>query len=344
MSINQQDHLDISTQVAVMGDIYNNAECVCVLLPSSDKEAFQLLQDLVHNARRIQSRPWLFGQVFGGQAEEAMGAVCQKFYANLSILYREQKRWVYWQRAWTFQELARATDLEIWCEDPSTGPKLTNVKEKILSTALFLARYKLDAHQYASVDIGFSRGLIPETLTMVKRLFPREDLFLSDQEIDPEELFFQTVFPHLQVDQILGIRRNQQPDFGSRLSMMLDAFGSSERQARYEADCWASMCNIKYDYDKQDSYALALQKVLAALRREGLKIFNFLVNTEALLEVDLQFVDYAKVHRLCNTTNQGFLLHAPIFSGQTDTVFHLLHSVKQSGEMTHWSVVLSRYG
>jgi hypothetical protein len=168
-------------------------------------------------------------------------------------------------------------------------------------------------------------------------LFPREDLFLSSQEINLEEHFFQTAFPHGQIDQILGLRRHQPPNFRSRLSLMLDAFGSNKRQARYEADlicCWASMCNIKYDYDKRDNRAVALQKVLAALRRDGVKIFNFLVNTEARLEVDLQFIEYASVHRLCNTTNKAFLLNAPIFSGQTDTVFHLLHSVMQSGEMT----------
>jgi hypothetical protein len=172
MSIDQRDHQDIATQVAVMGDIYGNAECVCVFLPSSDKEAFQLLEGLVHEAERIQNGRWLFRQGSGGEAEEAMGAVCQEFYANLSSLDRRQKRWVYWQRAWTFQELALATDLEIWCEDPSSSPKLTNVKVKILSTALFLARYKLDAHQYASVNIGFPRGFVPESLTLVKRLFP----------------------------------------------------------------------------------------------------------------------------------------------------------------------------
>src|SRR4051794_10723076 len=48
-----------------------------------------------------------------------------------------------------------------------------------------------------------------------------------------------------------------------RLSMMLNAMGTNKREARFEADliaCWASMCNIKYDYKKEDSFGVALQK------------------------------------------------------------------------------------
>lgn len=70
ISIDQRDRQDIAIEVAVMGDTYSHAECVCIFLPSSDKEAFQLLEDLVHEAERIQNRRWLFGQGSGGEAEE----------------------------------------------------------------------------------------------------------------------------------------------------------------------------------------------------------------------------------------------------------------------------------
>ncbi|KAH7364829.1 heterokaryon incompatibility protein-domain-containing protein [Rhexocercosporidium sp. MPI-PUGE-AT-0058] len=338
ISINQKDHQDIATQVAVMGDIYSKAECVSVVLPASDKEAFQLLANLLENSEDIQSSMWLFTQGDRGPEHEAIGRTCQSFFANLSAMSRGQKRWLYWQRTWTFQEWALASGLEILCEGLSSGaPKLTDVKLKILTTALFLARYKLGAHQYSSVDIGFSRGYVPEYLRVVKRLFPREDLFLSNEEIDQEELFTQTIFPHGDINQLLGIRGpHQAPGFRSRLSLMLDAFGTNDRQARFEADLicyWASMCNIKYAYDKHDSRAVALQKVLAALRREGLRIFNFHVNTGARLEVDLHFADYAMAHQLCNSSNKAFLPEAPIYSGQTDTVFHLLHALKQTDEL-----------
>ncbi|KAL2066814.1 hypothetical protein VTL71DRAFT_1238 [Oculimacula yallundae] len=338
ISINQQDPRDIATQVAVMGDIYSKADCVSVVLPTSDKEAFQLLENLLGNAEDIRTSMWLFTQSDRGPEHESIGRICQSFFANLSAMSRGQTQWLYWQRAWTFQEWALASGLEIQCEGLSAGtPKLTDVKGKILSTAFFLARYKLGAHQYSSVDIGFSRGEVPNYLRVVKRLFPREDIFLSNEEINQDELFIQTIFPHGDINQLLGIRGpHQAPGFRSRLSLMLDAFGTNNRQARFEADlicCWASMCNIKYAYDKHDSRAVALQKVLAALRREGLRIYNFHINTGARLEVDLHFTDYAMAHQLCNSSNKAFLPASPIYSGQTDTVFHLLHTLKQPDEL-----------
>ena len=332
ISIDQGDHEDIATQVAVMGDIYSKAECVSVFLPSSDIQAYWILADVLQKAEAILSQQFLFTQDSGGEAEEKIGRDCQKFHSNLLALSQGQQRWLYWQRAWTFQEWALASDLEIRCADSLSGLTLTNVKTKILSVGFFLARYKLDAGQYASVNIGFSRGYVPEYLTLLKRLFPREDLFLSNEEVDPEKLFMQTLFPHFEIDELLGIRRSRPPGFLSRLSLMLDAFGSKERKARYEADIicyWASMCNIKYEYLKEDSLAVALQKVLAALRSEGVKIFNFQVNTLARLEVDLQFLEYAKAHRISNTTNKAFLPRAPVFAGRTDTAFHISQSLKR---------------
>ena len=77
MSINQQDHQDIATQVAVMGDIYSKAQCVSVVLPASDQEAFHLLANLIQNTERIQNNLWLFTQGDKGREYEAMGVVCQ---------------------------------------------------------------------------------------------------------------------------------------------------------------------------------------------------------------------------------------------------------------------------
>lgn len=42
MSIDQNNQTDVATQVAVMGEIYGRAECVSVLLPESDKEAYEI--------------------------------------------------------------------------------------------------------------------------------------------------------------------------------------------------------------------------------------------------------------------------------------------------------------
>ncbi len=43
MSINQNDPADVAAQVAVMGEIYGRAECVSVLLPESDEEAYDTI-------------------------------------------------------------------------------------------------------------------------------------------------------------------------------------------------------------------------------------------------------------------------------------------------------------
>lgn len=52
MSIDQNDDADVAAQVAVMGDICGKAECVSVLLPESDKEAFETITNLLAMASK----------------------------------------------------------------------------------------------------------------------------------------------------------------------------------------------------------------------------------------------------------------------------------------------------
>ena len=337
MSIDQKNPQELAAQVAIMGDIYGNAQTVLVCLPTSDIEAFSLLQQIIAAALDTVTKPWLFGQHAGGEQEENMSGSCQAFYHNISILNQRLHEWLYWRRAWTFQEWALARDLEVGYEGLSSKLKLKHIKAIVLQAALSMASYKLHAGQYGSVDLGFSRGEVPARLAMIKRLFPREDFFTSNENVDHEKHLYQTVFPHFELDQVLSLQDkpipNQAEKLRNRLGLMLDAYGTSKREAWFEADlicCWASMCNIEYDYNKNDNRAIALQKVLSALRKRGIKIYNFLVNTEARTEVDLEFVEYARVHPICNSTNQGLLTRPPIFSGQTDTVFHLQKAVLQS--------------
>jgi hypothetical protein len=65
------------------------------------------------------------------------------------------------------------------------------------------------------------------------------------------------------------------------------------------------MCNIRYQYNKDDSFGVALQKVLRALRQDlGIKVYNFLVNTDGSSgEVDLKFLQYVAAHKQWNATN-----------------------------------------
>jgi len=127
--------------------------------------------------------------------------------------------------------------------------------------------------------------------------------------------------------------------FRSLLSLALNAINTSEREATYEADsvaCWASMCNIEYDYKSHDSFAVALHKVMAALRRRGIKIYNFLANTDSG-ETDLKFLDYAAAHRQSNSASEGYLFGTPIFIGRADTLTHIRHSLLQNGNPVHLS-------
>lgn len=107
---------------------------------------------------------------------------------------------------------------------------------------------------------------------------------------------------------------------------MLDSFaGMNERQATFEADlvfCWASMCNIRYDYSKDDPLPVAIAKVSRALRRRGIKLYNFTSSGQREQDVDLSFFEYASAHQQLNATNKASFPDAPIFSGQADTFKH----------------------
>jgi len=60
MTINQSDHADVASQLAVMGDIYSNAECVSVLLPASDRQALTTLTAIVEMAETLVDVKWHF--------------------------------------------------------------------------------------------------------------------------------------------------------------------------------------------------------------------------------------------------------------------------------------------
>ena len=116
------------------------------------------------------------------------------------------------------------------------------------------------------------------------------------------------------------------------LSLALNALSASPRTAYYEADlvaCWASMCNISYAYDKNDSVALALHKVITVLRKDGMPIYNFHANTVGG-ETDLQFMDYAAAMKQSNGTSGGLLFGSPIFTGRADTLKHIQFCLEQS--------------
>ncbi|PVF98596.1 hypothetical protein CPB86DRAFT_350960 [Serendipita vermifera] len=344
LSIDQSDPDDIKAQVATMGNIYKGTSSVGVLLPPEDKEAYEILAR-IHSVAVliIQHRNDILAnneRDFGNGI--TLGAACRGFYSELSKLENKLDTFTYWQRAWTFQEWALASSTDIACEGVSEPRKLEAVKPLVFAAGHLLAEYKLKYHQYAEISLGFSRGEVPTRFDTIKRLFPLEDYLLPYDDVKESDSAFQTLFPHLGTDAMLGIRSEPPKDeaakFRARLNIMLDALSATKRQARFEADlvcCWASMCNIAYDYRREDSLGEALQKVITALRERGTKIYNFQANTSGSSGVvDLSFLNYSHAHQQCNATNNSYLPGAPVFTGVADTAVHIQTSLSQPLEPT----------
>lgn len=112
---------------------------------------------------------------------------------------------------------------------------------------------------------------------------------------------------------------------------MLNAFKMSVRQARYQADsvaCWASMCNLKYDYRKEDNFFVAQKKALEAIRRQGTKVYNFQSNIRGMsAEMDLDFLTYSSEQLVRSSNSRVFTFGAPSFTGFADFSQHLRTSV-----------------
>lgn len=217
------------------------------------------------------------------------------------------------------------------------SPILTEVKSRIVYAAIMIADYKLRHGQYALMDLGFSRGFAKPLLQQVQRLFPFEDAFASFNEIPESDVLFQTAFPNEGTELILGLRpvprkaRTDEEVFLNRLILMLDAFGGvSDREATFDADlvaCWAAMCNLSYDYCKDDALQLALAKAIRAIRNRGVKVYNWVVSNRVVQDIDFRFFDYSKSHPQENATNRAFFPGLPVFTGHADTTLHFLHAL-----------------
>ena len=149
----------------------------------------------------------------------------------------------------------------------------------------------------------YLREEVGRDLNVVRAHFLFEDCLVADGAEDTDQLRRNTFMPTMPTATDSGLISVSRPHpirlWSSLLSLALNAINTSEREATYKADlvaCWASMCHIEYAYDKHDSFAVALRKVTAALPRRGVKIYNFLVNTDSG-ETDLRFLDYSAARR-----------------------------------------------
>lgn len=366
LSIDQSDEDDIARQVAMMGDIYKNANYVGVLLPAEDEPLYQSLHDAtvaaviihIHRFECFSQNKELHGlglqrgfqhnapDLLHGQPlhSDYTGLKCSElvylFFMNLWKFWNGLDKSAYWRRAWTFQEWALAKDLLIRCESTMCEAVL-QPKGHMMHAAVLIARYRMMYHhQDAEIHIADTRGQILQRLDVIRRFFPLEDFYRADHEIDEEVLSRLIRQPYgvrwtsETCDRPLyGLRGTSEPRQGddmflARLNLMLDAYGVvKKKQAKFDADlicCWASMCNIKYDYRKDDSFVVALQKVLVVLRSRGLRIYNFVPNTEgASGEIDRAFLDYAATHWLSNADDYSRIPGLPIFTGAMDTCRHI---------------------
>lgn len=340
LSIDQDDENDKKLQLMVMGDIYREAEIASVLLPEEDKEAYEMLKKLAIKSDEIVQEHnelgFLNDASLEGEMENALSTLATDFLAIMEDWEANISRWKYWSRAWTFQEWAMAREIEISFENAPNNEGLKNIKNVVVMASTIVGQWKM---RQTRIFDKFQGGLSAQLrirekcgryLNIVRRHFPFKDFLMADEEESTEALRQMTymssmhsaasgTFVHLQT------RHERISSLRQRLGLALNAMSPSHRVSMHPADrvaCWASMCSIEYDYRAEDSFAIALHKVLTALRRKGFKIYNFHVNTVGG-ETDLKFLEYAAAQKQSNSASEANFFGIPIFVGKTDTIQHI---------------------
>jgi hypothetical protein len=332
-SIDQTNPIDVKRQVAVMGNIYKNAQAALVVFPESDRGLFNILVDLCECAWLLLSNKPSFLDNEEKDVKTSVGTkytlaeICIGFLRYLNQFNDLSKQSCYFERAWTFQEWSLAMDLDITHENPMAG-LIRCAKSQVIDAAALICRYIVIYNDLAVIATRIPRGEIVSQIEIVKQLFPHEDFFLSWNEVDEEEKRFQTLSPSMGVDEYLGIRpvgALRADNLKTRLYMMLNGFDFQKRKARYAADLvasWASMLNIEYAYDKDDGLPLALHKVTIRLRELGIQIWKYhLTNIGAILSSDTTLLHYTRELTQANANNEACILGAPAFTGQVDTAY-----------------------
>jgi hypothetical protein len=349
MSIDQDDDADKGDQLAVMGDIYKQAQTVSVLLPINDEGAYQRLKTLGIAADAIVKRKgdfWGSGTapVSSPLKPEDLEDVADSFLAILQAWDADVQKWGYWRRCWTFQEWAMAAEIEIRWEGSVHHEGLTGIKNTIVMATTIVTHWKKlqsSAH-FSLLEQMQARRRNDRYMHIARAHFPFEDFLIGggDSFENARRASFMPHFSNLLgSDTGLVLKSEDDPDVRVRqlLSLALNAMSLSKRDATNPADkvaCWASMCNIEYGYGRDDSYPTALRKIVKALRQRGYPIYNWLANTDSA-EIDLHFLDYSAAQRHTNSAAGEFYAGAPVFIGRVDTVKHVINSLLQDDSTTH---------
>ena len=318
MSIDQNDPKDKAAQISVMGDIYRHAQTVAIMLPESDIEAYESLKQLgitadaiVRVSNRLNNKADQASEQTGTDKGE-FNRLSSDFLSQLMEIKKSLVRWKYWKRAWTFQEWTVASEIDVSFEANKQNQCIINIKKVIINAAHLVSLDKRKAADAVPDDfLGriMHRDNLGPYMHAIKTLFPVRDYIIGGDEVESPDMRLMTSLPTMNTATSFGTEMLPKPatettsdDLRTLVSLTLNAMQLSKREATYEADlvyCWASMCNIRFDYSQHDEYHVALHKVVTSLRRSGITIFNFSVNTDSA-ETDRNFLTICR----CSTAEQ----------------------------------------
>ena len=352
MSIDQSDPRDKAAQISIMGDIYRHAQTVSIMLPEADIEAYESLKQIGITADAIIAERNRLTNAFPVIDNTAMdknefNRLASEFLNQLMNIKNSLARWKYWKRAWTFQEWTVASEIDISCEANKNNECIVNTKKVIINAAHLVSlemRRTADAIPDDYLARVTQRDDLGRHMHAIKTLFPVEGYIIGGDEGDSNGMRLMTSLPTMNTATSFGTEMLPGAPTGSTgrnlqtlVSLTLNAMHLSKREATYAADlvyCWASMCNICFDYDQNDEYHVALHKVIAALRRSGMRIYNFSVNTDSA-ETDRNFLKYAVAQQQSNAAYGGHLVGSAMFIGRTDTLAHVENLLTQDSKILH---------
>ena len=159
-------------------------------------------------------------------------------------------KWNYWRRAWTFQEWAMASEIEISLESAKESERLVNIKNVIVMASAIIGHWKKTTAMQSATTSGteklrqqiYLREEVGRDLNAVRTHFPFEDFLVADEAEDPDQLRRNTFVPTMPIatdsGTYIGLKTTSNPSlkFRSLLGLALNAINTSEREATYKAD------------------------------------------------------------------------------------------------------------
>jgi hypothetical protein len=209
LSIDQDSHLDKKSQIAAMGDIYEHAGSVLVLLPGADQKLFDNLCVLRESALQQDGMGLMdFNNITPDTFNASHEQIVETFCSSLEAHKQSLNNGSYFQRAWTFQEWALARDVDVTCESMSLDKSMAMLPE--LKTCVIRAAVRLAIHRRTSSHGGLRCKIRNADLAAfiddVRALFPQEEIFSSISEVDWDELIVDNMIPFSGVDNQFRLR------------------------------------------------------------------------------------------------------------------------------------------